>query len=144
MPVINLKTEIKTTIENCFDLSRNVELHRISTTKTHEEAIAGKVSGLLELNDWVTWRAIHFGIKPNLTVKITTFDRPNSFTDLQIHGIFKSFSHFHSFESKQGYVLMTDIFEYQVPFGFYGKVFDYLILNNYMKKFLESRNKVIK
>jgi ligand-binding SRPBCC domain-containing protein len=144
MPIITLQTTINNTLENCFDLSRSVELHKISTSKTLEEAIAGKISGLLELNDWVTWQAIHFGINQKLTVKITTFDKPNSFTDQQIKGIFKSFSHFHSFKQMQGHIIMTDVFEYQVPFGIFGKIFDYFILNNYMKNFLESRNKIIK
>jgi hypothetical protein len=51
MPIINLKTKIKATTKLCFDLSRNLDLHKISTSKTQEEAIAGKTFGLLELND---------------------------------------------------------------------------------------------
>ncbi len=39
---------------------------------------------------------------------------------------------------------MTDKFEYQVPFGAIGQIFDRIILKSYMTKFLVTRNKMIK
>ena len=50
MPKIELKTEINSTLEICFDLSRSIDLHKISTAKTNEEAIEGTTSGLINLN----------------------------------------------------------------------------------------------
>jgi hypothetical protein len=41
-------------------------------------------------------------------------------------------------------VIMTDRFEFSSPFGIIGKLFDKLILKNYMKSFLLERNQVIK
>jgi len=38
-----------------FDLIRNIDFHKISTKKSNEEAIAGKTSGLIALNETVTW-----------------------------------------------------------------------------------------
>ena len=144
MPTIKLETKIFSTIEICFDLSRSIELHKISTVKTKEKAIAGKVSGLLELNETVTWQATHFGVLQTLETKITSFEKPYFFTDVQIKGIFKSFSHSHFFEQKNDFVLMKDVFEFQSPFGVLGKVFTYFVLTNYMKNFLIERNTVIK
>jgi len=54
MPVIELKTAIKAPVERCFDLSRSIDLHKISTAHTNEEAIAGVTSGLIGPNEWVT------------------------------------------------------------------------------------------
>lgn len=55
MPIIELLTIINTDkIENVFDLSRSIDLHKISTKKSKEEAISGKTSGLLSLNESVT------------------------------------------------------------------------------------------
>lgn len=51
MPIITLKTSINNTLENCFDLSKSVKLYKISSSNTQEEAIAGKISGFLELNN---------------------------------------------------------------------------------------------
>ena len=60
MPLIYLETYIKADIKIVFDLSRSVDLHKISTSHTNEEAIAGITSGLMGLHDTVTWRAKHF------------------------------------------------------------------------------------
>ena len=63
MPLIELQTEINSTIEICFDLSRSIDLHKISTAKTNETATDGVTKGLINLNQFVTWQARHFGVK---------------------------------------------------------------------------------
>ena len=98
MPKFQLVTEIKSTLDVCFDLSRSIDLHKISTAQTNEEAIDGTTSGLIGLGEFVTWQARHFGIKQKLTSKITAFDRPHYFQDAQVKGIFKSFRHDHRFD----------------------------------------------
>ncbi|OYU84079.1 MAG: cell division protein [Flavobacterium sp. BFFFF2] len=144
MPKIVLTTEIHATPDLCFDLSRSIDLHKISTAHTNEEAIAGTTSGLINLHQTVTWQATHFGVKQLLTSKITAFDRPHSFTDEQTKGIFKSFKHIHQFEKVGDQTMMTDIFEFQSPFGLLGHIFNRLILTRYMKKLLTDRNHFIK
>lgn len=144
MPKIELITEINSTLEICFDLSRSIDLHKISTAQTKEEAIAGVTAGLINLNETVTWQATHFGIKQKLTSKITAFDRPNYFIDEQVNGIFKSIIHEHRFEQASGKVIMKDIFEFQSPLGILGKIFNHLVLTTYMTKFLLDRNQIIK
>ena len=81
MPLIFLETIINAPIERCFDLSRSIDLHKSSMKSTNEEAIEGKTTGLIELNETVTWRAKHLGVYQHLAVQITKFDRPHSFTD---------------------------------------------------------------
>lgn len=144
MPTIKLVTKIKSTIDICFDLARSIDLHKISTEHTNEQAIAGKISGLIELNETVTWEAIHFGVKQKLTSKITAFNRPNYFVDEQLHGAFKSIYHEHTFEQIGGNVIMKDIFEFHSPFGLIGKLVNKFILTNYLEKLLVGRNNVIK
>lgn len=144
MPKIELTTEINSTLEICFDLARSIDLHKISTAKTSEQAIAGKTSGLIELNESVTWRATHFGITQELTSRITAFDRPYFFKDEQTSGAFKSFVHTHTFSQVGDKVIMKDVFEFQSPYGLAGKIFNALVLTNYMRKFLEERNQIIK
>ncbi len=144
MPRIELFTEINSPIEICFDLSRSIDLHKISTAGTKEEAIDGKTSGLINHGETVTWQATHFGIRRKLTSKITSFERPYYFVDEQMSGPFKSIIHTHTFEQQAGKVLMTDLFEFESPFGIFGHVFNYLVLTRYMKGFLVRRNNVIK
>lgn len=144
MPKIELTTEINSTLEICFDLSRSIDLHKISTAQTKEQAIAGRTKGLINLNETVTWQATHFGIRQKLTSKITAFDRPNYFIDEQTKGIFKSIIHEHKFEKIGDKVSMKDIFEFHSPFGLFGKFFNTLVLTSYLKRLLIVRNQKIK
>ena len=144
MPTIKLTTFIESHIEIVFDLSRSIDLHKISTQKTDEEAIAGVTTGLIELDEWVTWRAKHFGTYHKLTSKITAFERPHSFTDEMVKGIFKSFKHQHIFKKTGNIIEMTDIFDYKSPLGIFGKLADSLFLERYMTNLLKERNKIIK
>ncbi|WP_418501750.1 SRPBCC family protein [Flagellimonas sp.] len=144
MPKIELKTEIKAEKEIVFDLSRSIDLHKISTEQTKEEAIKGKTSGLIGKGEWVTWRAKHFGFYQSLTSKIVEFERPDYFVDEMVEGAFKSFRHQHYFTKSDFGTLMIDYFEYKSPLGFLGNVADSLFLEKYMKKLLEKRNETIK
>ncbi len=144
MTTIQLVTEISAPIDTCFDFSRDIDIHQLSTEKTNERAIAGRTSGLCELGATVTWEAKHFGIKQHLTVQITKLDKPYFFEDRMLKGAFKSMRHEHHFEEKNGKTIMRDQFEYEVPFGILGQVFDKIILKRYMTRFLLIRNKVLK
>ncbi|WP_179320277.1 SRPBCC family protein [Winogradskyella helgolandensis] len=144
MPRIELQTEIKADRNIVFDLSRSIDLHKISTEHTNEEAIAGKTGGLIGMNESVTWRAKHFGIYQNLTSKITEYDRPKYFTDEMVKGAFKKFKHEHHFAELNGGTLMTDFFDYQSPFGIVGKIADKLFLKKYMTELLTERNRIVK
>ena len=144
MPTIELETFIHAEIGICFDLARSIDLHSISTAKTNEKAIAGRMKGLIEAHEFVTWEATHFGIRQKLTSKITTFERPFHFRDEMQKGIFKSIHHDHYFSETEHGVLMKDIFNYRAPYGFLGKIAEKLVLTDYLKKFLIERNQVIK
>lgn len=144
MPVITIITSINAPVQVVFDLSRSVDLHKLSTVQTNEEAIAGKTSGLIGEGESVTWRAKHLGFYQVLTSKITFFDSPNKFTDEMVNGAFKSFVHQHYFEAKNGVTVMTDVFDYESPLGLLGKMADGLFLKQYMKRLLEKRNQTIK
>ena len=144
MPRIELKTEIKADKKIVFDLSRCIDLHKISTEHTDETAVDGKTSGLIGANEWVTWKAKHFGVYQKLTSKITEFKQPHFFVDEMVDGAFKSFRHEHHFTELNGGTLMRDIFEYKSPFGILGTFADKLFLKKYMTDLLEKRNWTIK
>lgn len=144
MPVIDLETKIKADIRICFDLSRSIDLHQVSTAATKEKAIAGLTSGLIGLNESVTWQAIHFGIRQKLTSKITAYHPPFHFRDEQQKGAFKYMVHDHYYENDNDGVIMKDVFDFRSPASFFGNVFDRFVLRSYLLKFLIARNQVIK
>ncbi|RAP77266.1 SRPBCC family protein [Paenibacillus montanisoli] len=144
MPIIKLSQFISAPIEVCFDLSRSIELHMESTSHTNERAIKGRICGLIELGETVTWEATHFGIRQQLTSIITEFDPHHKFVDEMVSGAFKSFRHEHTFERQHGGTLMTDRFDYSSPFGLLGKLADAMFLRSYMERLLVQRNEYIK
>ena len=144
MSKIVLLTEINAPVQRCFDLARSIDLHVESTKQTGERVIAGRMSGLIELGETVTWRAKHFGIWQNLTSKITGFDSPTYFEDEMVTGAFKSFTHSHYFSGSDGKTNMLDTFVFESPLGVLGKLANYIFLKKYMTKLLIERNKVIK
>jgi ligand-binding SRPBCC domain-containing protein len=144
MPIIRIKTLIDAKKSIVFDLSRSIDLHKISTQHTNEEAIAGITKGLIALNQSVTWRAKHFGVYQKLSSKITAFDAPNYFVDEMQNGIFKRFKHEHIFETQKNQTLMIDVFDYTAPLGVLGLVADILFLKSYLNSMLIKRNDTIK
>lgn len=144
MPTIKIETIIDAPIDRVFDLARSIDLHKLSTKKTNEKAVAGKTSGFIELGESVTWRARHLGVYQKLSVEITEYDKPNMFKDVMLKGAFKSMSHKHSFKQIGNKTTMIDEFEFESPFGPIGKIANYLFLKNYMTKFLIEKNKELK
>jgi ligand-binding SRPBCC domain-containing protein len=144
MTKIELSTPINAPIGRCFDLARSIDLHIESTKHTGEKAIAGRTSGLIELGETVTWLAKHLGIRQTLTSKITEFDYPNHFTDEMVKGAFKSIRHEHLFYIVNNQTVMKDIFIFESPFGWLGRLVNFLFLGKYMTNLLKKRNSVIK
>jgi len=144
MPTIILKTLINAPIGHCFDLSRNIDLHLQSMKSSNEKAIAGKISGLIGLGESVTWKAGHFGISFEMTNKISAMEYPNFFIDEMVIGPFKKLHHQHLFKIIGSQTEMTDVFEFEAPFGLLGWLVEKIFLKNYLLKLIEKRNKVIK
>ncbi|MCF7569167.1 SRPBCC family protein [Sabulilitoribacter arenilitoris] len=144
MPLIEIETEIKADIKTCFDLARNIDSHQESLKHSNEKAIAGKISGLIELGEWVSWEAKHFGFVQHLTSKITEFNAPNYFVDEMVFGAFKSFRHEHIFRENENKTIMIDKFNFESPYGIFGKLANWLFLKRYMSKLLKTRNQFLK
>jgi ligand-binding SRPBCC domain-containing protein len=144
MTTIELVTHIEAPRERCFDLARSIELHEHTTSATGERAVAGKTSGLLQLDDQITWRARHFGVWQHLTGRISEYDRPRHFQDVMLKGAFKQLRHDHYFDTAPTGTTMRDVMEFSAPLGPVGWLAERLFLAAYMRRFLESRNHALK
>lgn len=130
--------------ERVFDLARDLDLHQRSLAHTGEEIVGGRRGGLIEQGEEVEWRARHLGWTWRLRSRITEFERPHHFTDIQVHGPFASFKHRHIFESVEGGTRMVDEWEHRAPLGWLGLLADFLFLERHMKRILEMRIAAIK
>ncbi len=144
MPIIQLETLIQAPPAVCFDLSRDVEAHLASVAGSDERAVAGVTTGRMELGDWVTWEATHFGVRQRLTAVITAYHRPYAFVDEMHEGIFARFRHTHRFEAIAGGTRMRDHFDYTAPLGLLGVLADVFFLEAYMRETLAARCRHLK
>ena len=144
MPKITLQTRIAAPIERVFDLSRSIDLHTKSTSQTNEKAVAGRTSGLIELGETVTWNATHFGFLLSHMSEIVAFESPIHFRDSMVKGMFSRLDHDHFFEKTDYGTLMIDVFDFDSPLWFLGKIVDKVFLVDYLTGFLKRRNGMIK
>lgn len=144
MPTIKLSTQINASIDVVFDLSRNIDLHQRSMTKSSEKAVAGITTGLIWLNETVTFEAKHFFKTRRYKSKITAFDPYDYFEDQMVEGDFVSVVHGHYFSKYNGGTLMKDVFTFTSPYGSLGKIANVLVLKPYLTNLLKQRNKLIK
>lgn len=144
MPVINLATEIYAPIEICFDLARSIDLHKLSTANSKEEAVAGVTAGLIGLGEEVTWEATHFGIRQRLSSAITAYEYPYFFRDEMARGAFNMIRHDHRFERAEGKTRMLDTFEFESPLFVLGRIINGLFLTRYLTDLITKRNLLIK
>jgi ligand-binding SRPBCC domain-containing protein len=138
---------IRAPIERCFDLARSVEVHLAGNVHYGKaaQAITGVTSGLLDLENCVTWRAKHFGVWQKLTSKITAMDRPTYFQDIMLRGAFRSMKHDHFFRSlSPDATEMRDVFCFAAPMGALGRLAEFAVLRDYMQNLLQERNDVIR
>lgn len=144
MSILIVETEINAPPEVCFDLVRDISLHLQSAGNTNEKAVAGRTHGKIALGETVTFEGKHFGIRRRLTVKVTEFEKPRSFTDEMIEGVFESFKHKHEFLWKGNATLMRDTLSWKMPFGVFGKIVSALLIKDHLRKFVTRRNLELK
>jgi ligand-binding SRPBCC domain-containing protein len=144
VPIVTTEIWIAAPPERVFDLSRCIDLHTESMDCHREVPIAGVTHGLIGLDEEVTWRATHFGVRQNLTSRITAFTRPTHFRDSMVRGAFARFDHDHYFEAHGTRTLMVDVFDFTAPWGWLGGAISNSFLVRYMRKLLERKNRTIK
>jgi ligand-binding SRPBCC domain-containing protein len=144
MPIIHLTTFIAAPVERVFDLSRSIDVHKKTFAHTNEQAVAGTVTGLINQDETVTWKAKHLGKMRFMKVKISNMLTGQSFTDEMVSGDFKQMKHEHHFKPIKNGTLMIDLFSFESPYGKLGKLVNYIYLQRYLRKLLEHRNRAIK
>jgi ligand-binding SRPBCC domain-containing protein len=144
MASIRVETVIKAPMDRCFDLARSVEAHLASTAKTNERVVSGKMEGLFEVGDSVTWEARHFGLRLRQGSTITRSDPPHVFVDEGTTGPLGHFRHVHQFVREHGATLMVDTFEYELLRRLGGRLADRLVVERHMRRLLTDRAAYLK
>src|ERR1044071_2479886 len=123
MATIKIETGIAAPPAICFDLARNVEAHAQSAAFSDERIVRpGRLSGLLQEGDLVTFEGRHFGLRQRFTARIVEMTPPNRFVDEMAAGAFKWLRHVHEFDPTEQGTLMRDILSWEAPFGALGSL----------------------
>jgi ligand-binding SRPBCC domain-containing protein len=144
MPLIHLTTFIAAPQERVFDLSRSVDLHKHSMEKYEEKIVKGTPTGLMNVNDEVTWKARHLFKERVLSIRVAGLRRPDYFSDEQVRGDFVKMKHEHYFKPIENGTIMIDQFLFEIRHGALGRLINQFYLEKYMKRLLTERNAVIK
>jgi ligand-binding SRPBCC domain-containing protein len=84
-----------------------------------------------------------FGVRVKWVTRITVFDPPDRFVDIQEQGPYRFWRHEHTFEDLNGHTLMRDRVEYDMPFGLIGDVVQRLVVASQLRKIFEHRTRKI-
>ena len=146
MHELTVTTDIDATPAACFDAARDLGLHVDSAAKTRERVVhTTSATGLLGLNDVVTFEAVHLGVRQRLTAEVVVFDPPRFFRDRMTRGAFRSMEHDHRFDPLPGGgTRMTDTLRFEAPLGPLGRVLGRLVLVPHLRSFLRGRGEVLK
>ncbi|MFY8172659.1 MAG: SRPBCC family protein, partial [Sphingobacteriaceae bacterium] len=83
------------------------------------------------------------GIKLDWCTEITHVKDQVYFVDEQRFGPYAMWHHQHHFEVVEGGVMMTDIVDYAIPFGWLGSIANVLLVKNAVKEIFEFRKQKI-
>jgi len=84
-----------------------------------------------------------FGIKLNWMTEIMQVKEKQYFVDEQRFGPFALWHHQHHFKEVKGGVLMTDILNYAIPYGFIGRIANNLFVAKQVNEIFAYRETVI-
>ena len=74
---------------------------------------------------------------------ITEYDFPKMFIDQQIKGPYSLWHHKHSFKDCGDYIEMVDDVSYAIPFGFIGRIVNFLFIERELNYIFNYRKKII-
>jgi NADH dehydrogenase len=84
------------------------------------------------------------GIPARWRTRITDFDPPHAFTDVQVSGPYRRWEHRHEFRAVDGGTLVSDSIEYVVPLGPLGDIANALVVQGELETIFTHRAAVIR
>jgi ligand-binding SRPBCC domain-containing protein len=85
-------------------------------------------------------RVTRYGISVIWGIVVEEFVPGEMFRDRQSHGPFSLWVHTHKFEDHGQGTLLTELIEYDLPFGLFGKLADDLLVKRELHRLFEGRH----
>ena len=84
-----------------------------------------------------------FGIAIHWQTEICKVENQRYFTDRQVKGPYKIWQHTHTFSEIKGGVLMHDVVNYKLPFGFIGRALNSIFIRRKIETIFEYRKNIL-
>ena len=97
----------------------------------------------MEVGRLIDYNIYLMGIPIHWRTLITDYEPPNMFVDQQIKGPYAMWHHTHTFHKVKGGVEIKDRVVYSIPFGFLGRLLNYLWIKRDLNNIFLHRKKVI-
>ena len=97
----------------------------------------------MEVGRLIDYNIYLLGIPIHWRTLITDYEPPNIFVDQQIKGPYAMWHHTHTFHKVKGGVEIKDRVVYSIPFGFLGRLLNYLWIKRDLNNIFLHRKKVI-
>ncbi|HKI33314.1 MAG TPA: SRPBCC family protein [Gemmataceae bacterium] len=138
MPVFEASQIYPRPVEEVFAFFRApANLVKISSPQLHMRLVEGPAQ--LELGSRVVLHGRRWGIRQRVLSEITAFEAPVTFTDTQVEGPFRKWTHTHRFEAADGGTRVSDHIEYEPPGGLLGLVVTAGMIERDLKWIFEYR-----
>ena len=136
-------TRIRADRARVFDFfSAPENLGRITPPEMRFRIIEGPGRRLRE-GDRIRYSIRVMGLPVSWTTRIVSWQEGEAFADLQEKGPYRYWLHTHTFRDVGGEVEMTDVVEYELPFGILGRLFGSLLVKRQLDAIFNHRGKVI-
>ena len=130
---LNATQHIPRPIDEVFDFfSRPRNLHRLTPSAMGFEYLTDDDEMRAGLEIGYRIRPL-FGIPVGWLTRITEFDPPRGFRDVQLRGPYRRWEHTHRFEAVEGGTLVHDQVEYDVPGGPAGDALNRFVIRNELR-----------
>jgi ligand-binding SRPBCC domain-containing protein len=146
MSQIHLTTYIHAPADRVFDLSRSTGVHKALLRTYRNGSLEGATEGFIGSGDKITFGLTFMGRQRVLVTRIESFDPPREFTSVLVkgRGSLASMRHEQHFKPIENGMLLIDLLAYEPAYGFAGRLADKLLVKKFLKKYLESKNLLIK
>ncbi len=134
---------IKTSIERAFHF--HDDTNNLLKITPQNVKVSFETRGEPGLGQEVLLRVQQFGLfTMNWHVKITEYKPPYQMTDIQVSGPFRSWKQTRQFRDINGECELTDIVEYEPPFGILGRIADSLFIRRQVANMFAYRQQATK
>jgi ligand-binding SRPBCC domain-containing protein len=87
----------------------------------------------------IAYRIKWLGVSLSWITKISEYEPPHRFLDVQTRGPYKAWRHERTFEETESGTIMRDLVRYQLPFGILGDVAHWLIVRRRLRRIFDYR-----